>query len=99
LTNPARRYGPHDPEFAATLTVTVLMRGRQEVQVPLSPATLRQRRQINDLAHLGYIRPDEPLPREPLCRTCLKPAARCLGDRPATHLSDEDDHPFDPAPT
>lgn len=91
-------YGPHDEEYAKTLTVTVLMRGRLETQVPLPPSLLRQRRQINDMAHLGYIRPDPPPLREPLCRTCLKPATRCIGDRPATSTVNADDHPFDPAP-
>lgn len=92
-----RRYGPHDPDYAKGLTVTVLQRGRFEVEVPLPASLLRQRAQLNTLAHRGYV-PRVEIEHEPLCRTCLLPAAKCLGSRPAVHLADLDDHPFEPAP-
>ncbi len=57
MTNPTR-YGPHRDEDAP-LTVRVLPRGKwpRPVLVPVSPAILRQRRQINDVAVFGYVRP------------------------------------------
>lgn len=46
------RYGPHDPEHApTTVTVHRMVDGiRQELEVPLSRAQLKQRRDLNNLA-------------------------------------------------
>lgn len=95
-----RRYGPHDHESASMLTVTVGLPGRYAgtADVPFPPAILRQREQLNTLAAAGFIpRPD--LRREPVCRTCARPASRCIGGRPNVHARDVDDHVFDPPPS
>lgn len=55
MAHPVRtsRYGPHDPDHVATLTVTVLRRGRVEVEVPLPFQLRRQIAQMNGIAHCG----------------------------------------------
>jgi hypothetical protein len=47
------RYGPHDPDYTASLTVTVMRAGRVEVEVPLPFPLRRQIAQMNGLAHCG----------------------------------------------
>lgn len=95
MSTPATtRYGPHDPTTAPT-------HGRRfgpghrpgkrvDVEtVPLTPIHLRQREQINRLAHgerlLDALRPD-------LCATCSKPERECLSTRPGL----DDPHPYEP---
>jgi len=47
------RYGPHDPDYHQSRTVTVLRRGRVEVDVPLPYQVRRQIAQMNGIAHCG----------------------------------------------
>jgi hypothetical protein len=52
-SNSHHQYGPHDPTTAPTTVVVGQLRkwrGRAEVEVPIAPAVLEQRRRINELA-------------------------------------------------
>lgn len=87
------RYGPHD-DATAPATVIVLRRHREggETRVPSHPAILRQRAQLNDLAHHGYVTPEHTgrVPDLPFCLICGRDEDGCLAVR-----FGDDDHEFE----
>lgn len=89
------RYGPHDESTAPAL-VTVLRPVRQggAHDVPVHPAITRQRAQLNDLAHLGYVKAEHTgrVPDAPYCLVCMRGERDCLAVR-----FGDDDHPFEPS--
>lgn len=86
------RYGPHRDDDQPP-TVVVLRRAREggAHRVPVHPAILRQRAQVNDLARYGYVLAQHTIAasREPVCTTCSRRESVCLGSRHG-----DDDHPF-----
>lgn len=92
MSTSATRYGPHDPETAPTTARRYGPKHRpgkrtDVEEVPMSKLGLRQREQINRIAH------GDPLTglRGALCGVCSKPEADCLADRPG-----RDDHDYEP---
>lgn len=90
---PVTRYGPHRDDDQPT-HVVVLRRARHggKTLVPIAPSILRQRAQVNDLAHHGYVMPDHRgrVPDPPFCMICGRDEDGCLAVR-----FGDDDHPFE----
>lgn len=86
------RYGPHrDPAETPTVVVLRPVREGGRHEVPIHPAILRQRAQLNDLAYFGFVTAQNSVRAslEPVCSTCSRRESVCLSSRHG-----DDDHLF-----